>query len=153
MKDFHSGTEGLICQKNCEGWMVGDWEALTWDLSQMITCHPKKIPKFLLKGGVVQFCRTIEYMIAGKRTNKGRFHWRRVNSNYHPGDWGGHGGLHMQVGIVAIILLLEPETSWLCLILGRFDMFSFRINQPGDSSISKDYIIETRGIGKRCFVQ
>ena len=22
----------------------------------MITCHPKKIPKFLLKGGVVQFC-------------------------------------------------------------------------------------------------
>ena len=25
----------------------------------MITCHPKKIPKFLLKGGVVQFCRRI----------------------------------------------------------------------------------------------
>ena len=22
----------------------------------MIICHPKKIPKFLLKGGVVQFC-------------------------------------------------------------------------------------------------
>ena len=28
MKDFHSGTEGLICQKNCEGWMVGAWEGL-----------------------------------------------------------------------------------------------------------------------------
>ena len=28
MKDFHSGTEGLICQKNCEGWMVGVWEGL-----------------------------------------------------------------------------------------------------------------------------
>ena len=26
MKDFHSGTEGLICQKNCEGWKVGVWE-------------------------------------------------------------------------------------------------------------------------------
>ena len=26
----------------------------------MITCHPKKIPKFLLKGGVVQFCLFIE---------------------------------------------------------------------------------------------
>ena len=36
--------------------MVG--KALTWDPSQMITCHPKKIPKFLLKGGVVQFCPT-----------------------------------------------------------------------------------------------
>ena len=44
VKDFHSGTEGLIC----------------WDASQMITCHPKKIPKFLLKGGVVQFCRLME---------------------------------------------------------------------------------------------
>ena len=29
---------------------------LTWDPSQMITCHPKKIPKFRLKGGVVHFC-------------------------------------------------------------------------------------------------
>ena len=28
MKDFHSGTEGLICQKNCEGWLVGVWEGL-----------------------------------------------------------------------------------------------------------------------------
>ena len=26
MKDFQSGTEGLICQQNCEGWMVGVWE-------------------------------------------------------------------------------------------------------------------------------
>ena len=30
--------------------------ALSYGTSQMITCHPKKIPKFLLKGGVVQFC-------------------------------------------------------------------------------------------------
>ena len=28
MKDFHFGTEGLICQKNCEGWMVVVWEGL-----------------------------------------------------------------------------------------------------------------------------
>ena len=35
----------------------GFGKALTWDPSQMITCHPKKIPKFLLKGGVVQFCQ------------------------------------------------------------------------------------------------
>ena len=37
--------------------MVGGFgKALTWDPSQMITCRPKKIPKFLLKRGVVQFC-------------------------------------------------------------------------------------------------
>ena len=40
------------------GWS-GFEKALTWDPSQMITCHPKQIPKFLLKGGVVQFCRKI----------------------------------------------------------------------------------------------
>ena len=57
MKDFHSGTEGLICQKIARGGWSGFGKALTWDPSQMITCHPKKIPKFLLKGGVVQFCQ------------------------------------------------------------------------------------------------
>ena len=31
--------------------------ALSWVPSQMITCHPKKIQKFLLKRGVVQFFR------------------------------------------------------------------------------------------------
>ena len=40
--------------------MVGFGKALNWDPSQMITCHPKKIPKFLLKGGVVQFYRNIK---------------------------------------------------------------------------------------------
>ena len=59
VKDFHSGTEGLICQKNCGGWS-GFGKALTWDPSRMITCHPKKIPKFLLKGGEVQFCPTLK---------------------------------------------------------------------------------------------
>ena len=29
----------------------------------MITCHPKKIPKFLLKGGVVQFCHFIQFVM------------------------------------------------------------------------------------------
>ena len=42
-------------QSGRSGWS-GFGKALTWDPSQMITCHPKKIPKYLLKGGVVQFC-------------------------------------------------------------------------------------------------
>ena len=59
VKDFHSGTEGLICQKNTRGGWSGFGKALIWDPSQMITCHPKNIPKFLLIGGVVQFwCTT-----------------------------------------------------------------------------------------------
>ena len=43
-------------KKIARGGWSGFGKALTWDPSQMITCHPKKIPKFLLKGGVVQFC-------------------------------------------------------------------------------------------------
>ena len=31
-------------------------KALTWDPSQMVTCHPQKIPKFPFKRDVVQFC-------------------------------------------------------------------------------------------------
>ena len=56
MKDFHSGTEGLICQKNCEGWMVGVWEGLNlgsipnffsmfWDTSQNNWCPSQTYPK------------------------------------------------------------------------------------------------------------
>ena len=33
----------------------------------MITCHPKKIPKFLLKGGVVQF--TSDTSVASDTSN------------------------------------------------------------------------------------
>ena len=33
----------------------------------MITCHPKKIPKFLLKGGVVQFCPVQAIEVVGER--------------------------------------------------------------------------------------
>ena len=46
-------------KKIARGGWSGFGKALTWDPSQMITCHPKKIPKFLLKGGVVQFCRCL----------------------------------------------------------------------------------------------
>ena len=45
-----------MSKKIARGGWSGFGEALIWDPSQMITCHPKKIPKFLLKGGVVQFC-------------------------------------------------------------------------------------------------
>ena len=46
-------------KKIARGGWSGFGKALTWDPSQMITCHPKKIPKFLLKGGVVQFCQNL----------------------------------------------------------------------------------------------
>ena len=46
-------------KKIARGGWSGFGKALTWDPSQMITCHPKKIPKFLLKGGVVQFCQIL----------------------------------------------------------------------------------------------
>ena len=49
-------NEGYVKKISRGGWS-GFGKALTWDPSQMITCHPKQIPKFLLKGGVVQFCR------------------------------------------------------------------------------------------------
>ena len=43
-------------KKIARGGWSGFGKTFTWDLSQMITCHPKKIPIFLLKGGVAQFC-------------------------------------------------------------------------------------------------
>ena len=46
-------------KKIARGGWSGFGKALIWDPSQMITCHPKKIPKFLLIGGVVHFCLII----------------------------------------------------------------------------------------------
>ena len=48
-------------KKIARGGWSGFGKALTWDPSQMITWDPKKIPKFLLKGGVVQFCRRVKW--------------------------------------------------------------------------------------------
>ena len=52
-------------KKIARGGWSGFGKALTWDPSQMITCHPKKIPKFLLKGGVVQFCQIFGTIFSG----------------------------------------------------------------------------------------
>ena len=53
-------------KKIARGGWSGFGKALTWDPSQMITCHPKQIPKFLLKGGVVQFCPFFHPKTPGK---------------------------------------------------------------------------------------
>ena len=59
MKDFHSGTEGLICQKNCEGWLVGVWEVL--DLGSIPNDHTpsQKDPKISIEmrcSTILPFC-------------------------------------------------------------------------------------------------
>ena len=61
-------------KKIARGGWSGFGKALTWDPSQMITCHPKKIPKFLLKGGVVQFCR-------GEHLPKSYFQFWKTSQN------------------------------------------------------------------------
>ena len=75
-------------KKIARGGWSGFGKALTWDPSQMITCHPKKIPKFLLKGGVVQFCLNSHHchihlrITVTKQTqiysDKNRTHWDRL---------------------------------------------------------------------------
>ena len=58
--------------KNCEGWLVGVWEGL--NLGSIPNDHmpSQKDPKFLLKGGVVQFCRV------GRNTRKVKFRKRKM---------------------------------------------------------------------------
>ena len=67
-------------KKIARGGWSGFGKALTWDPSQMITCHPKKIPKFLLKGGVVQFCQILSAHITLPRKHDLKQQQSRANN-------------------------------------------------------------------------
>ena len=64
--NFMFGTEKVICPKNSEGWMVGDWDSLnldrsklSWELFGLIQTFFYVYPNSIQTGGVVQFCHLI----------------------------------------------------------------------------------------------